>query len=74
MQTETKSKKALGKKIKKPIAAIPSHSSINVDVEVENIPKVLHAMFEPLLVLSSCSRMRKDKSKKFGLYSVRRVT
>ena len=36
----------------------------HVDVEVENIPKVLHAMFEPLLVLSSCSRMRKDKSKK----------
>jgi len=36
----------------------------HVDVEVENIPKVLHAMFEPLLVLSSCSRMRQNESKK----------
>ena len=36
----------------------------HVDVEVENIPKVLHAMFEPLLVISSCSRMRQNESKK----------
>jgi len=35
-----------------------------VDVELENIPKVLHALHEPLLVLTKCSRMRHDKSKK----------
>ena len=46
----------------------------HVDVEVENIPKVLHAMFEPLLVLSSCSQCERINQKKFGLYSVRRVT
>ena len=36
----------------------------HVDVELENIPKVLHALHEPLLVLTECSRMRHDKSKK----------
>ena len=36
----------------------------HVDVNVDNIPKVLEALFKPLLVLTNCSRMRIDKSKK----------